>query len=165
MPVFGADVEISTIPRSRQRHPTSSKYWTEARFAVPELICLKPWQCPALRTRTIRLSQYYISDLELLGRKNEAGVRAQLEDLVMQMYRGGITYAEAVREFKKAFLVTVLKEHNGNQCKAAVDLRIHRNSLARTISDLQLDVRALRPGSRRLPRGERLLTVAKRASR
>jgi Fis family transcriptional regulator, factor for inversion stimulation protein len=85
-------------------------------------------------------------------RKSEAGVKAQLEDLVMQMYRGGITYAEAVREFKKAFLVTVLKEHNGNQCKAAVDLRIHRNSLARTIFDLQLDVRALRrPGSRRPP--------------
>jgi hypothetical protein len=51
-------------------------------------------------------------------------VKAQLEELVMQMHRNGITYSEAVREFKKAFLATVLKEHNGNQCKAAVDLRI-----------------------------------------
>ncbi len=78
-------------------------------------------------------------------------MQAQLEELVMQMYRGGITYEEAVREFRKAFLVRVLKEHNGNQCKAAVDLRIHRNSLARTLSDLQLDARALRPGGRRPP--------------
>ena len=88
-------------------------------------------------------------------------MKAQLEDLVMQMYRGGITYAEAMREFKKAFLVTVLKEHNGNQCKAAVDLGIHRNSLARTISDLQLDVRALRPGGRRPPGREPSVSAVK----
>jgi len=92
-------------------------------------------------------------------------VKAQLEELVMRMYRAGITYSEAVREFKKAFLVTVLKEHNGNQCKAAVDLRIHRNSLARTISDLQLDVRALRAGSRRPPERAPSLSAARRMSR
>ena len=78
-------------------------------------------------------------------------MKTQLEELVMQMYRGGITYSEAVREFRKAFLITVLKEHNGNQWKASVDLKIHRNSLARTISTLQLDVRSLRPGGRRPP--------------
>ena len=92
-------------------------------------------------------------------------MKAQLEELVMQMYRGGITYSEAVREFKKAFLVTVLKEHKGNQCKAAVDLKIHRNSLARTISDLQLDVRALRPGSRRPPGRAPSLSAVRKMSR
>ena len=92
-------------------------------------------------------------------------MRAQLEELVMQMYRDGVTYSEAVREFKKAFLVTVLKEHKGNQCKAAVDLKIHRNSLARTIFDLQLDVRALRPGSRRPPGRALSLSVVRKMSR
>ena len=92
-------------------------------------------------------------------------MKAQLEELVMQMYRGGITYSEAVREFKKAFLVAVLKEHKGNQCKAAVDLKIHRNSLARTISDLQLDVRALRPGSRRPPGRAPSLPAVRKMSR
>jgi len=92
-------------------------------------------------------------------------VKAQLEELVMQMYRGGITYSKAVREFKKAFLVTVLKEHNGNQCKAAVDLRIHRNSLARTLSDLRLDARALRPGSRRPPGRAPSLSAVRKMSR
>ena len=91
-------------------------------------------------------------------------MRAQLEELVMQIYRGGITYSEAVREFKKAFLLTALKENNGNQSKAAPELGMHRYSLARAISDLQLDVRVLRPGPRRLPRSERLVTVAKRVS-
>jgi len=89
-------------------------------------------------------------------------VKAQLEELVMQMYNGGITYSEAVREFKKAFLATVLKEHNGNQCKAAPKLGIHRNSLARTISDLELDVRALRPGSRRPPGRQPSLSVVRK---
>jgi Fis family transcriptional regulator len=92
-------------------------------------------------------------------------VKAQLEELVMQMYRGRITYSEAVREFKKAFLVTVLKEHKGNQCKAAVDLKIHRNSLARTISDLRLDVRALRPGGRRPPGRAPSLSALRKISR
>jgi Fis family transcriptional regulator len=92
-------------------------------------------------------------------------VKAQLEELVMQMYRGGITYSEAVREFKKAFLVRVLKEHNGNQCRAAVDLRIHRNSLARTLSELQLDARALRPGSRRPPGRAPSVSVVRKMSR
>ncbi len=92
-------------------------------------------------------------------------MKEQLEDLVMQMYRGGITYAEAVREFKKAFLLTALKENNGNQSKAAPELGMHRNSLARTIYDLQLDVRGLRPGSRRPPGRAPSLSAFRKISR
>ncbi len=92
-------------------------------------------------------------------------MKAQLEELVMQMYRGGITYSEAVREFKKAFLLTALKENDGNQSKAAPELGMHRNSLARTISDLQLDVRALRPGSRRPPGRAPSLPAVRKMSR
>ena len=92
-------------------------------------------------------------------------MKAQLDELVMQTYKGGITYSEALREFKKAFLKKVLKEHNGNQCKAAVDLGMHRNSLARTISDLQLEVRALRPGSRRPPGRAPSLSAVRKMSR
>jgi len=49
-------------------------------------------------------------------------VKDQLEALVMQMYKSGIFYIEAVREFKKRFIITVLEENNGNQCKAARQL-------------------------------------------
>jgi len=42
---------------------------------------------------------------------------------------------------------------------------MHRSTLTRTVSALELDVLALRPGSRRLPRSERLVTVAKKISR
>ena len=59
----------------------------------------------------------------------------------------------------------MLRENNGNQSKAARELGMHRNTLSRVVSMLELDVRALRPSSRRLPRSERLLTVAKKVSR
>src|SRR5215471_16241577 len=68
------------------------------------------------------------------------------------MHKSGILYSEAVREFKKKFILTVLQENKGNQCKAARQLGMHRNTLSRTITELNLDVRTFRPGARRPPR-------------
>ncbi len=82
-------------------------------------------------------------------------MRDQLEALVVQMYKSGILYSEAVREFKKRFLLTVLAENHGNQCKAARELGMHRNTLSRTITELKLDIRALRQDARRPPRSAR----------
>jgi len=39
--------------------------------------------------------------------------------LIMQMHKSGITFSEAVCEFKKLFILAVLQECKGNQCKAA----------------------------------------------
>ena len=66
-------------------------------------------------------------------------MKDQLESLVMQMYKTGILYSEAVREFKKRFILTVLQENQGNQCKAARNLGMHRNTLSRTIAELKVD--------------------------
>ena len=82
-------------------------------------------------------------------------MKDQLEALVTQMYKSGILYSEAVREFKKRFLLTVLAENHGNQCKAARELGMHRNTLSRTITELKVDVAALRHGMRRPPRAVR----------
>lgn len=70
-------------------------------------------------------------------------MKDQLETLIAQMYGGGILYSEAVREFKKKFIMHVLREYRGNQCKAARELGMHRNTLSRTIAELKLDVRQL----------------------
>jgi Fis family transcriptional regulator, factor for inversion stimulation protein len=75
-------------------------------------------------------------------------VKDQLETLVLNMYRSGITYAEGICEFKKRFILTVLQDSKGNQCKAARQLGMHRNTLSRTISELKLDVKAVRNGKR-----------------
>jgi len=78
-------------------------------------------------------------------------MRGELDALISRMHKGGILYVEAVREFRKAFIATVLRENNGHQSRAARELGMHRNTLTRTASALELDVRARRPGSRRPP--------------
>ncbi len=83
----------------------------------------------------------------------------------MQMYKSGILYSEAVREFKKKFILTVLQENKGNQCKAARQLGMHRNTLSRTIGELGLDIKALRSGTRRPPRSAHPYNIEKRAVR
>jgi hypothetical protein len=84
-------------------------------------------------------------------------VQAQLETLVLQMYRRGMRFEEAVREFQGTFILTVLRDNNGNQC-AAKKLGMYRNTLRRTIGILQLDLLSVRPASRRRAPGGDLLS-------
>ena len=92
-------------------------------------------------------------------------MKDQLETLVHQMYDSGILYSEAVREFKKRFLLTVLQENQGNQCQAARQLGMHRNTFSRTIAELKLDIRAVRNGARRPPRSARPAPLERKAAR
>ncbi len=82
-------------------------------------------------------------------------MKRELDSLVGRMYSGGITYAEAVREFKKRFLLEVLAAHRGNQCKAAKDLGVHRNTLSRMIAELAIDPVDVRAGMKRPSGSER----------
>ena len=88
-------------------------------------------------------------------------MKDQLEALVLQMYKSNILYSEGVREFKKRFILTVLQENKGNQCRAARELGMHRNTLSRTITELKIDVRQLRDGVKRPPRSARPVTLGK----
>ncbi len=82
-------------------------------------------------------------------------MKRELENLVAQMHSSGIRYDDAVREFKRHYLREVLVAHRGNQCKAAEDLGMHRNTLSRAMADLGLDLAEVRAGLKRPPRGER----------
>lgn len=92
-------------------------------------------------------------------------MKDQLEALIQQMHKSGILYSEAVREFKKRFIVAVLEENSGNQCKAARELAMHRNTLSRTMAELKIDLRAIRSGARRPPHSARPLALEKKAVR
>ena len=92
-------------------------------------------------------------------------MKDQLEALVLQMYRSNILYSEGVREFKKRFILTVLQENKGNQCRAARELNMHRNTLSRVITELKIDVRQLRDGIKRPPRSARPAAFEKKAAR
>ncbi|MBZ5529071.1 MAG: histidine kinase [Acidobacteriia bacterium] len=66
-------------------------------------------------------------------------MKDQLEGLVTQMVERGILFDEAIGEFEKRFIKRVLDRANGNQCRAAQILGIHRNTLSRKIGQYKLD--------------------------
>jgi Fis family transcriptional regulator len=65
-------------------------------------------------------------------------VREQLESLVGMMVERGILLEEAVMEFEKKFIKCALEHANGNQCRAAKVLGIHRNTLNRKVGEYKL---------------------------
>jgi DNA-binding protein Fis len=65
-------------------------------------------------------------------------LRDQMDDLVNEMVTKGIRYEDAHREFEKRFIANVLAKVEGNLCKAADLLGIHRNTLSRKIAEYRL---------------------------
>ncbi len=82
-------------------------------------------------------------------------VKREMDGLVAQMHSAGVSYGDALRQFKRRYILEVLHHHKGNQCKAAEELGMHRNTLSRTLSELELDTTAIRNGMRRPPVSER----------
>ena len=82
-------------------------------------------------------------------------MKRELDSLVTQMHSSGIPYEEAVREFKRQYLREVLVAHRGNQCKAAEELGMHRNTLSRAMAELGLELTEVRTGLKRPVRSER----------
>ena len=60
-------------------------------------------------------------------------MKRELDALITQMHSAGIPYGDAIRQFKKRYILEVLTHHKGNQCKAATELGMHRNTLSRTL--------------------------------
>ena len=89
-------------------------------------------------------------------------MRRELDSLVTQMHSSGIPYEDAVHEFKRQYLREVLVAHRGNQCKAAEELGMHRNTLSRAMAELGLDLAKVRAGLKRPPRSERPVISAVR---
>lgn len=85
-------------------------------------------------------------------------MKRELDILITQMHTAGMAYNEAVRQFKKRYILEVLSHHKGNQCKAAEELGMHRNTLSRTLAELDMDTAQIRNGMRRPPRSDRSVT-------
>ena len=62
-------------------------------------------------------------------------LREQLDGIVGEMVAKGLRYDEAQREFEKRFISQVLTNVDGNVCKAADILGMHRNTLSRKIQE------------------------------
>jgi Fis family transcriptional regulator len=68
---------------------------------------------------------------------------------VREMYALRTSYEEAVRAFRERFVVNVLMAHSCHLGKTAEALGMHRNTLTRTIRDLDIDLRQIRNSRRR----------------
>ena len=65
-------------------------------------------------------------------------MRDQLEKLVHEMLDKGILYDEARREFEKMFIARALQRSKGNMGDAADLLGLHRNTIARKMSEYRI---------------------------
>ena len=86
-------------------------------------------------------------------------MKRELDGLITQMHSAGVSYTEAIRQFKRRYILEVLAHHKGNQCKAAEELGMHRNTLSRTLAELDMDTTKIRNGMRRPPMSERPRTL------
>ncbi len=68
---------------------------------------------PEAQPQTHSLNASATADSKTLQKRRGRLVKDQLEALILQMYKSNILYAEAVREFKKRFILTVLRGEPG----------------------------------------------------
>lgn len=61
-----------------------------------------------------------------------------LDQLVTEMVQKGVHYDDARKEFEKRFIIAVIDAADGNLSKAAEVLGIHRNTLARHLTQLRI---------------------------
>ncbi len=65
-------------------------------------------------------------------------MKHKLDALIEEMVEKGIRLPEARREFEKRFVAQVLQNHKGNVSRAAQQLRMHRNTLGKKITEYKL---------------------------
>ena len=65
-------------------------------------------------------------------------MRDQLDKLVHEMLEKGILYDDARREFEKMFISRALQRSKGNVGDAADMLGLHRNTVARKMTEYRI---------------------------
>jgi DNA-binding NtrC family response regulator len=65
-------------------------------------------------------------------------VHDQLDTLVQEMLDKGILYNDARREFEKMFIARALQRSKGNVGEAADKLGMHRNTVARKMTEYRI---------------------------
>jgi len=84
----------------------------------------------------------------------EPSLNGRLSQIVDELVRRGMTLAQARREFERQFIVASLRTNNGNLCRSARSLGVHRNTLRNKVSNLGIGLDDARSSARRKPRDE-----------
>jgi DNA-binding NtrC family response regulator len=66
----------------------------------------------------------------------EQNLNGRLHQIVDELVRRGVTLEQARREFERQFIVASLQCNQGNFCRSARSLGVHRNTLRNKVCDL-----------------------------
>lgn len=98
------------------------------------------------RATQLGMAWVFETAVRVILQKNEGAMEIglKMESVIESCRFGNLEYGEAVREFKKRYVSQVLIDSAFNQSRAARVLGMHRNTLSRTIAELEIDLDALR---------------------
>jgi Fis family transcriptional regulator, factor for inversion stimulation protein len=74
-------------------------------------------------------------------------IQNQLRNLEIDAHQVGLPYEFVVMALKRQCVIAALERNRGNQCAAAKDLHVHRNTLQRHMDTLHIDHRTGRKKS------------------
>ena len=78
----------------------------------------------------------------------DAEIGQNLHLVVERLRAEGVTYAAAVDEFRRGWLLAELNHTQGNQCAAARRMGVHRNTIYRGVRQAEIRINVKRPGRR-----------------
>lgn len=86
--------------------------------------------------------------------KPPKNLKGRLGQIVDELVEQGLTLEQARREFEKQFIVASIRSNDGNLCRSARSLGVHRNTLRNKVSNLgiALQDRSVRAAARRIQR-------------
>ncbi len=93
--------------------------------------------------------------MEIKPENEHTGLGDQMRQLIQALRAAGVEYEVAARSVKREYLIQELRACDGNQCRAARALRMHRNTLSRTLAELGIQAAEFVPmGGRKYRRQE-----------
>jgi DNA-binding NtrC family response regulator len=83
-------------------------------------------------------------------------MKDRFDGLVEHLLDGGFFLQQGIEILEKSMIQSVLERNKGNQCAAAKQLGIHRNTLQRKMVEYQIS--GIRPRAKRKPMGRAAVT-------
>ncbi|MCP4657998.1 MAG: hypothetical protein GY856_21525 [bacterium] len=82
---------------------------------------------------------------------SQNNLRGQLDRIVDELVQQGVTLEQARKEFEKQFILASIRSNDGNLCRSARSLGVHRNTLRNKVSNLGIvdEASSTRPTARR----------------
>lgn len=91
--------------------------------------------------------------INVTTKRQIVNIQNTLRTLEIEAHQAGIGYDFLLMAAKRQFIIAALDRRKWNQCRAARDLKMHRNTLTRTMAELKISKpnRGKQPRSLRQP--------------